>query len=110
MQTSEAERIGINQVAKVLPSGNDKGTDQRTPLPEEGAEHACRWWSLPYLCVPTAAVTAHFTSLHAALMMLTGRLSLLHGLLSTMAAGAAMRRLLQASFSKRYPFYLCMAL
>jgi hypothetical protein len=31
LQTSEAERIGINQVAKVLPSGNDKGTDQRAP-------------------------------------------------------------------------------
>ncbi|KAK9842276.1 hypothetical protein WJX81_004143 [Elliptochloris bilobata] len=60
VETSEAERIGINQVAKVLPSGNDKGTDQ---------------------------LTAHFTSLHAALMMLTGRLTLLHGLLSKMAAG-----------------------
>ena len=94
----------------MLPSGNDKGTDQRTPLPEEGADHACRWWSLPHLCVPTAAVTAHFTSLHAALMMLTGRLSLLHGLLSTMAAGAAMRWLLQASCKKGYPVSFCMAL
>ncbi len=31
---------------------------------------------------------AHFTSLHAALTMLTGRLTLLHSLLSKMVAGA----------------------
>lgn len=29
LQTSEAERIGVNQVARVLPSGNDSGSDQR---------------------------------------------------------------------------------
>ena len=31
-QTSEAERIGINQIAKVLPRGNDKASDQRASL------------------------------------------------------------------------------
>jgi hypothetical protein len=29
VQTSEAERIGVNQVARVLPSGNDSGSEQR---------------------------------------------------------------------------------
>ena len=29
VQTSEAERIGINQIAKVLPRGSDKSSDQR---------------------------------------------------------------------------------
>ena len=29
VQTSEAERIGINQIAKVLPRGSDKNSDQR---------------------------------------------------------------------------------
>lgn len=29
MQTSEAERIGVNQVAKILPSGKSSGSDQR---------------------------------------------------------------------------------
>ncbi len=28
-QTSEAERIGVNQVAKILPSGKASGSDQR---------------------------------------------------------------------------------
>jgi len=28
-QTSEAERIGVNQVAKILPSGKCTGSDQR---------------------------------------------------------------------------------
>ena len=74
-------------MAKVLPSGNDKGTDQRAfcallTLPDmwsahaRGADTGCG-----------DAVTAHFTSLHAALTMLTGRLALLHGLLAKMAAG-----------------------
>ena len=31
LQTSEAERIGINQVAKVLTAGNDRSADQREP-------------------------------------------------------------------------------
>ena len=31
MQTSEAERIGVNQVAKILPSGKSSGSDQRAP-------------------------------------------------------------------------------
>ena len=43
------------------------------------------------------AVTAHFTSLHAALTMLTGRLALLHGLLSKMAAGVPACSLVHAS-------------
>ena len=30
VQTSEAERIGINHVAKVLPAGNDRSADQCT--------------------------------------------------------------------------------
>jgi hypothetical protein len=29
LQTSEAERIGVNQVAKILPSGKSSGSDQR---------------------------------------------------------------------------------
>ena len=31
IQTSEAERIGVNQVARVLPAGNDSGSDQCEP-------------------------------------------------------------------------------
>lgn len=35
VQTSEAERIGVDQVAKILPSGKASGSDQckREPLP-----------------------------------------------------------------------------
>ena len=32
LQTSEAERIGVNQVAKVHATGNPTGTDQCKPL------------------------------------------------------------------------------
>ena len=32
LQTSEAERIGVNQVAKVHPTGNPSGTEQRECL------------------------------------------------------------------------------
>ncbi|CAL8470813.1 g10355 [Coccomyxa elongata] len=60
IETSEAERIGINQIAKVLPRGNDKGTDQ---------------------------LTAHYTSLHAAIKMLHDRLFVLHALLRKMMSG-----------------------
>ncbi len=42
MQTSEAERIGVNQVAKVLPSGKASGTEQCTPLLcKAPLPHAC---------------------------------------------------------------------
>ncbi|EIE22810.1 Mov34-domain-containing protein [Coccomyxa subellipsoidea C-169] len=60
IETSEAERIGINQIAKVLPRGNDKGTDQ---------------------------LSAHYMSLHAAIKMLHGRLLILHVLLRNIDSG-----------------------
>ncbi len=88
LQTSEAERIGINQVAKVLPPGNDKGTDQRTCCIQDASRHVSLLMHMVLTHAMGDAVTAHFTSLHAALTMLTGRLTLLHGLLRKMAAGA----------------------
>ncbi|KAK9829883.1 hypothetical protein WJX72_008457 [[Myrmecia] bisecta] len=60
VETSEAERIGVNQVAKVLPSGNPSGSEQ---------------------------LTAHFSSVHAAMKMLNGRIGILLQLLDKMAAG-----------------------
>lgn len=60
IQTSEAERIGVNQVARVLPSGNDSGSDQ---------------------------LSAHYSSLHAAIKMLTSRIAALHKILSQMSTG-----------------------
>ena len=42
VQTSEAERIGVNQVAKVLPSGKASGTEQCTLLLSNAQLlHAC---------------------------------------------------------------------
>jgi len=60
IQTSEAERIGVNQVARVLPSGNDSGSEQ---------------------------LIAHYSSLHAAIKMLSGRIASLHTTLRQMVQG-----------------------
>lgn len=60
IQTSEAERIGVNQVARVLPSGNDSGSEQ---------------------------LIAHYSSLHAAIKMLSGRIASLHTTLTQMVEG-----------------------
>ncbi|KAK9840416.1 hypothetical protein WJX74_009540 [Apatococcus lobatus] len=60
IETSEAERIGVNQVAKVLPSGKASGIEQ---------------------------LSAHMTSVHAALKMLQGRIQLVTAHLDRMARG-----------------------
>jgi hypothetical protein len=91
-QTSEAERIGINQIAKVLPRGNDRGTDQCKLISLQllsifcagGAHLTCLTWYRMDL----HAVTAHYRSLQAAIKMLHGRLSLLHILLKRSQTGA----------------------
>lgn len=61
IETSEAERIGVNQVAKILPSGKSSGSDQ---------------------------LTAHYQSMHAAVKMLINRIAALHQLVSQMQAGS----------------------
>jgi COP9 signalosome complex subunit 6 len=61
IETSEAERIGVNQVAKILPSGKSSGSDQ---------------------------LTAHYQSMHAAVKMLISRIQALHQLVSQMQSGA----------------------
>ncbi|KAK9849666.1 hypothetical protein WJX84_003105 [Apatococcus fuscideae] len=60
IETSEAERIGVNQVAKVLPSGKASGVEQ---------------------------LSAHMTSVHAALKMLQGRIRLVSDHVDKMASG-----------------------
>ncbi|KAL4855882.1 COP9 signalosome complex subunit 6a [Chlorella vulgaris] len=60
IETSEAERIGVDQVAKILPSGTSTGATQ---------------------------LTAHMTTLHSAIKMLIARISLLHQLLLKMQSG-----------------------
>lgn len=96
-QTSEAERIGINQIAKVLPRGNDKASDQ-CESPSSAAQalgnsmHTCAA-PVTECCGP--AVTAHYTSLHAAIKMLHSRLAILHGLLAKMSLGGHAAALLR---------------
>ena len=115
MQTSEAERIGINQIAKVLPRGNDKSSDQREYLLSIRSIHAlanshqlcCFYYSMPckrrsldkwntrscmscrkWQMMPLCcAVAAQYASLHAAIKMLHSRLALLMNLLAGMQKG-----------------------
>lgn len=51
LQTSEAERIGVDQVAKILPTGAASGTNQRA---FSGCLPRCRCWLLrcPRRCCP----------------------------------------------------------
>ncbi|KAL4439478.1 hypothetical protein ABPG77_008807 [Micractinium sp. CCAP 211/92] len=60
IETSEAERIGVDQVAKILPTGAASGTNQ---------------------------LTAHMSSMHSAIKMLISRVALLHQLLLKMQSG-----------------------
>lgn len=60
IETSEAERIGVNHVTKVLPAGNDKGADQ---------------------------LTAHYTTLHSAIKVLSDQIAALQGILNAMQQG-----------------------
>lgn len=60
IETSEAERIGVNQVAKVHATGNPTGTDQ---------------------------LAAHLTAIQSALKMLTERIGLLYQHVQKMEAG-----------------------
>ena len=57
LQTSEAERIGVNQVAKVHPTGNPSGTEQReclcpSLLATAGLQFTSAWWLCPCLLIP----------------------------------------------------------
>ncbi|GMH44168.1 hypothetical protein BSKO_12102 [Bryopsis sp. KO-2023] len=58
--TSEAERVGVDQVAKILPSGKGSGSDQ---------------------------LTAHLVGMHSAMKMLIGRLGVLTSALEKMESG-----------------------
>ncbi|GAB4821425.1 hypothetical protein N2152v2_008471 [Parachlorella kessleri] len=60
VETSEAERIGVDQVAKILPTGAASGANQ---------------------------LTAHLTSMHSAIKMLVSRIALLHQMLVKMQSG-----------------------
>lgn len=60
VETEEAERIGVNQVAKILPSGKSSGSDQ---------------------------LVSHYQSMHAAVKILVSRISLLHSIVERMEAG-----------------------
>eukprot|EP00887_Chlorella_sp_A99_P006064 scaffold22.g6064.t1 len=60
IQTSEAERIGVDQVAKILPTGAASGTSQ---------------------------LSAHLTSMHSAVTMLVSRVAILHKMLLMMQSG-----------------------
>ncbi|PSC73827.1 COP9 signalosome complex subunit 6a [Micractinium conductrix] len=60
VETSEAERIGVDQVAKILPTGAATGTNQ---------------------------LTAHLSSMHSAIKMLITRVALLHQMLEKMQSG-----------------------
>ncbi|CAD7698652.1 unnamed protein product [Ostreobium quekettii] len=58
IETSEAERIGVDQVAKILPSGKASGSDQ---------------------------LTAHLVGMHSAIKMLNTRLRVVYSLLEKMS-------------------------
>jgi COP9 signalosome complex subunit 6 len=60
IETSEAERIGVDQVAKILPTGAASGSNQ---------------------------LTAHLGSMHSAIKMLISRVALLHQMLLKMQSG-----------------------
>lgn len=60
VESEEAERIGVTQVAKILPSGKSGGSDQ---------------------------LVSHYQSMHAAVKMLVNRISLLQSLVHRMDAG-----------------------
>ncbi|KAI7842094.1 hypothetical protein COHA_004289 [Chlorella ohadii] len=60
IETSEAERIGVDQVAKILPTGSASGSNQ---------------------------LTAHLGSMHSAIKMLISRVALLHQMLLKMQSG-----------------------
>ncbi|KAF8059749.1 CSN6 [Scenedesmus sp. PABB004] len=62
METSDAERIGVDQVAKILPSGKASGSEQ---------------------------LTAHLAGLHSAVKMLAGKLAAIQAHLEDVAAGRA---------------------
>ncbi|WIA21756.1 hypothetical protein OEZ85_000918 [Tetradesmus obliquus] len=61
METSDAERIGVDQVAKILPSGRASGSEQ---------------------------LTAHLTSLHSAIKMLVAKLSIIQQEVAAVADGS----------------------
>ncbi|KAK9787263.1 hypothetical protein WJX73_001466 [Symbiochloris irregularis] len=60
VETSEAERIGINQVAKALPSGSDRAADQ---------------------------LVAHYTTAQSAIQVLSDHVAALYRMLDAMAKG-----------------------
>ncbi|KAF6257728.1 COP9 signalosome subunit 6 [Scenedesmus sp. NREL 46B-D3] len=62
METSDAERIGVDQVAKILPSGKASGSEQ---------------------------LTAHLTALHSAIQMLVSKLSVIQQQVAQVADGRA---------------------
>lgn len=62
METSDAERIGVDQVAKILASGKATGTEQ---------------------------LTAHLTGLHSAIKMLCGKLAVVKEQMDGIAAAVA---------------------
>eukprot|EP00878_Enallax_costatus_P025408 GHUV01027183.1.p1 GENE.GHUV01027183.1~~GHUV01027183.1.p1 ORF type:complete len:259 (+),score=53.43 GHUV01027183.1:163-939(+) len=62
METSDAERIGVDQVAKILPSGKATGSEQ---------------------------LTAHLAGLHSAIKMLAGKLTVIKQQLDLVAEGKA---------------------
>mmetsp|Transcript_40628 Transcript_40628/g.104022 ORF Transcript_40628/g.104022 Transcript_40628/m.104022 type:complete len:307 (-) Transcript_40628:189-1109(-) len=61
IETSEAERIAVDQVAKILPSGTSSGSDH---------------------------LSAHYTALHSAMKMLNSRVGALLRVLQDMKSGA----------------------
>lgn len=107
LQTSEAERIGVDQVAKILPTGANTGANQRAcllrlapclglpvlclrppHLQASGAEPSSLPSALPRSPrSPRPAVTAHLSSMHSAINMLITRVGLLHQLLLKMQSG-----------------------
>lgn len=60
METSDAERIGVDQVAKIFPSGHASGSEQ---------------------------LTAHFLTMHTAIKMLNSRVRALHQVLAKVQSG-----------------------
>lgn len=97
MQTSEAERIGVNQVAKVHATGNPTGTDQRKHMIHQtfatriyvciaALQQSVTCLLCQYVSV-VLAVAAHLTAIQSALKMLTERIGLLYQHVQKMEAG-----------------------
>lgn len=100
MATSEAERVGINQVTKILPAGGASGATHCTPPPTDSLLHALQiglaWHAstslqLAVLARPFSplahAVAAQLTSVQTSAQMLVDRAAGLASILAAMQSG-----------------------